>query len=1416
MKRRILSVVMALSLVLGLIPTLAPQAGAAEVSSGTCGENLTWTLDAEGTLTISGTGEMAKVNTFVEWEWHEIREDIKKVVFDPGITSIGREAFAQCDNLESVSIPSSVTSIGDNAFSTCLNLTSINIPTSVTCIGDGAFNSCLSLISIDIPASVTYIGEGAFSFCYGREQISIAAENPNFFVDSCGVLYDMERTTIKYVTAKRMPDSYVVPDGVTTIEPAAFADCDMLKKISFPDSLKTIGMYAFEGCESLERISLSLNVESVDLAPFWGCKNLKEISVDPNNPHFMNDESGALFNKEKTRLIQFPARNNWTEYVVPDTVVDIGDMAFFGCDTLEKVTLPCALEYLGGNAFVECYNLSRITIPGSVWSIAGSTFQDCSNLEEINIENGVESVEADFWGCERLKSIVIPSSVTAIYGSYKNRWSDSCSFLESIYFLGDAPTINEYNSDLAFPETATLYYIEGKSGWTTPTWNGYRTATWEGQEVTPGLDASTSKVIVTDRSPKSGTVSKNSVLTLKFNVPVRKGSGNIHFCTTTGLASASYLSISSDAVQVDGNTVTIDLSNARVMQGRGYSIAIDSGAFVSEADGTPFFGLKDKTAWLITIESDTAPPTGIDLKWAKTGKKKNDTSKPPIPNGTRAQYAALLCEWAEASGVGSITAENAEELLDCPVYLPVNDMKGRPAQLFDGGTTVQQVMEDILFLRCLRPYVMELDESLAKVEKSYLTSPSKGGLVFGLNQEVEIYKTALGWYGQISKYLGDRNEKSNLFLSVGAPLGYQKLLKVMSDSTGSYSKYAKPMIKAVLKTSELKGQVESLSSARDYDSFQEKTKTLKTLLDGEKAVYKAVAEEKYGGVLKFGIDTLTAHFAESGNKMLEDISSAWGDFKQVRTAVTLSMAAGSTIGMFPMVVELHNDLFQKSKESTQAFYFIGDYYIQDKYPAEYKAFYDEDTFLPKANEVRLLDAEYFLSAQDAITYNWVKYLEKGYELKNRETCRQMRYDLVNYTLLLRFAKSIDLDKAKEMLVRYLDAELHPAGSTTIYAKCPVRVEVYDQAGALVASLSSQDESIATCEYGTLYLLGENDETKCFVLDGAGYTAKIIPYDTGTMDLMLVETAEDGTQESAFYQDVGVSQGLTFTTGNGAKGLTVTGSEERTIEPEATIPVTDVSVSGKPGLALGETAQLTAVPLPTMATEREVTWSSSSEDVVTVDADGVVTAQSVGTAEITATTKNGTTGRLVLEVYRPVEELTADVDELVMTVGETFWPRLDVQPGAATHTSATWHSTDPIVAYVDESGWIQASAEGQAVLTASIDGVSTTITVTVEAAPLSVELYQSDTQGNRMRIDLANRSLKDIEGRLFLAFYDGARAVDIRTCTVSLEKGRSETLYVPMPTVPVDARYTVKAFVLGDDLVPIQASVDDVALGIVAH
>ena len=261
--------------------------GMTPVASGTCGketpEDVTWRLEGEAghyRLIISGTGEMADYIYLNTRPWHNYSENIKTIVIENGVTSIGESAFNDCEKLTTVSIPASVTSIGNYAFGYCSALTSIEIPASVTTIGEEAFNNT-ALTSIEIPASVTSIGNGAFIDCEKLTSITVAEGNANYSNDTNGVLFNKYKTTLIKYPKGNNADSYVIPTGVTSICEKAFAGCEDLETVTLPDDVTSIGDDAFNNT-ALTSIAIPASVTSIGKGAFHLCSSLASVTLNSN------------------------------------------------------------------------------------------------------------------------------------------------------------------------------------------------------------------------------------------------------------------------------------------------------------------------------------------------------------------------------------------------------------------------------------------------------------------------------------------------------------------------------------------------------------------------------------------------------------------------------------------------------------------------------------------------------------------------------------------------------------------------------------------------------------------------------------------------------------------------------------------------------------------------------------------------------------------------------------------------------------------------------------------------------------------------------------------------------------------------------------------------------------------------------
>ena len=382
------------------------------VASGTCGDNITWKLHNDGTLTIEGTGRMTSSPWIANYG-----SEIKTVIIGEGVTVIGGSAFSGCSSLTTINIPESVTSIGNYAFYACSSLTSITIPKGVTSIGSSAFYYCSSLTSITIPEGVTSIGQDAFS-------------NTNLPVEN-NIRY--AGTWVVGVTGKTK-DKYTLRDNTTGIADNMFANCSMteitlpnnlkyigngvcvdcrnLTSLNIPESVTSIGEWAFMNCFSVTSLTIPSNVTSIGGGAFTGRAHGTSIVVDANNTVYdSRGNCNAIICTETNHLIV-----GCSTTIIPNSVTSIGDAAFKSCG-ITSVIVPNGVTRIKNAAFAGSL-LTSISIPSSVTDIEREAFASCRSLKTIVCRNVVPPTceenafrDVDMGAC----ALEVPLNSVAIY-----------------------------------------------------------------------------------------------------------------------------------------------------------------------------------------------------------------------------------------------------------------------------------------------------------------------------------------------------------------------------------------------------------------------------------------------------------------------------------------------------------------------------------------------------------------------------------------------------------------------------------------------------------------------------------------------------------------------------------------------------------------------------------------------------------------------------------------------------------------------------------------------------------------------------------------------------------------------------------------------------------------------------------------
>ncbi len=401
------------------------------------------------------------------------------------VTSIGEYAFLFNKTLLSVTIPEGVTALGDSAFEMSPNLVSVKLPSTLKTIGISTFEGCLSVSSIILPDSLISIGEYAFGYnklksinipknlstialttFEGCKEVAAFIVDPNnqYFSGQDGVLYNKDKTTlVRYPKAKTdasytVPSSvkvllensvtdndfltsFILPAGLTTIGNNAFVHCGMLKSLVIPSKVTSVGHYAFRFCTSLTTVTFQSVLTQIASSAFGGCTNLSNLTL-------------------------------------PSGLKTIEMYTFEECYSLKTLSLPSTLTKIDEGAFSNCINLTGIVIPTGVKVIERGTFYNCGNLTSVSLPNGLTTISGGSFSKSGLVSITLPTSLIVMGSSAFS----NCSKLSDARFYGNLPGLQyadeTYLKHKWFEGSSAsfkIYYQLGKTGWTSPTWNGYPT-----------------------------------------------------------------------------------------------------------------------------------------------------------------------------------------------------------------------------------------------------------------------------------------------------------------------------------------------------------------------------------------------------------------------------------------------------------------------------------------------------------------------------------------------------------------------------------------------------------------------------------------------------------------------------------------------------------------------------------------------------------------------------------------------------------------------------------------------------------------------------------------------------------------------------------------------------------------------------
>ena len=346
------------------------RCGEERILTGVCGDDLTWTLNGSGVLTISGTGNMYDFSYYYEpmIPWADHLEEIKSVVVEEGAASIGNFAFSNAANLTSVTLPDTLTLIGESAFRNCGQLADVVWSENLVEVKGFAFMNCTALTSADLGQKVELIGNSAFYGCSGLKEVNLGE----------------------------------ILQGINTL---AFSGCTSLTEISMPDTVVALGTDVFNGCTALTTVKLSEGLTNLPAYTFNECTSLVDVTM----PEYLTTiGERAFYYCQSLESIDLPF-----------SLIAMDNDAFGHCVKLHDIELPMALSYVGYFAFNGCTSLGNLEFPPNLTYFTGGMFYDCTGLTEIIFPMGTTYVDDDaFAGCTNVKKIVFTGSLPTILGAF--------------------------------------------------------------------------------------------------------------------------------------------------------------------------------------------------------------------------------------------------------------------------------------------------------------------------------------------------------------------------------------------------------------------------------------------------------------------------------------------------------------------------------------------------------------------------------------------------------------------------------------------------------------------------------------------------------------------------------------------------------------------------------------------------------------------------------------------------------------------------------------------------------------------------------------------------------------------------------------------------------------------------------------
>ena len=1127
---------------------------------------------------------------------------LSKVKLSNGLTKIGNYAFDRCENLAEITIPDSVTEIGDSAFYGCKSLTEITVspdnknyvsvdgvlfsrdmstllvypagnecstyivPDSVTEIGNYAFYNCTSLSKVKLPNGLTKIGDIAFRDCKSLKEITIpdsVTEIGNYAFDYCTSLSKVQ-----------------LFNGLTKIGDSAFSDCKNLTEITIPDSVTEIGYDAFYYCTSLSKVKLPNSLTKIGNSAFRGCINLTDITISSDNKNFSSVD-GVLFSKDMSTLLVYPAGNECSTYIVPDSVTEIGYSAFYRCTSLSKVKLPNGLTKIGGSVFAYCKSLKELTIPDGVTEIGSSAFDNCTSLSKVKLPNSLTKIgNSAFRGCTSLTEITIPDSVTEIGSSAFYR----CTSLSKVKLPNSLTKIGNSAfrgctslTEITIPDSVISIDGSAFSGCTSiaeitvsPDNKNYVSV----DGVLFSRDMST--LLVYPKGNKRNT----------YTVP--DGVTQIGGSTFSGCTSLTEITIPDSVISIDGSAFSGCTSIAEI------TVSPDNKNF-SSVDGVLFS--KDMSALL-------AYPKG------------NNRSTYTVPNGVTQIVGSAF---SGCTSLAEITIPDSVTEIGNDAFYRCTSLS--KAQLSNGLTKIG----DSAFGRCENLAEITIPDSVTYIgEESFYGCKSLTEITVSPDNKNYVSVDGVLFTKNMSTLVAypAGNERSTYTISYGVKeicaFAYCENLKeiVFPDSVIDVS--SEPFIVGCC-------SLTNIVVSPGNNIFWSADGVLFANTEANFLVTYPAAKERSTYTIPDGVEIIYAEaFAHSKNLKSVTISESV-------TAIYMSAFMCCTslreITIPKSVIEIDDSAFENC-DSLKNVYYLGT-------RAQWKA-----VVIGTKNEALTRATVHCIDDPpcDHVWSEWEVVEEATYEKEGleRRACSRCNIEETRVIPKLVRASAIELSESEKTVfvgdTFTITATVKPEDAfnrTVTWSSSDPSIATVDENGTVTAiakgeaiiTAESADGVKAECKVTVekkvaAIELSESEKT-VFVGDTFTITATVKPEDAfnrtvtwSSSDPSIATVDENGTVTA-------IAKGEAIITAESADGV----KAECKVTVEKKVAAIELSESEKT-VFVGDTFTITATVKPEDAFNRTVTWSSSDPSIATVDENGTVTAIAKGEAIIIAESTDG--------------------------------------------------------------------------------------------------------------------------------------------------------------------------------------------------